>query len=240
MSDFNTSRWKDTDFAQQYRDNADIYIIERQRLFEIMKSFYRFFILDDTPKNILDLGCGDGIITSELLSVDDSISATLIDGSEDMLNQAKDRLNNFSQTTYIQASFQDMLKAHIVQQTYDLAISSQAIHHLTRDEKQRFYSLIYTYLRNGGYFINIDVTIAPTDDLEQWYMKLWQEWMDDKIAATGNTDASFDDVIQRYKNLQENSPDTLDDQLRMLGNTGFVNVDCFYKYGIFTVFGGSK
>ena len=240
MSDFNTSRWKDSAFAQQYRDNADVYIVERQRLFEIMKSFYRFFILDDRPKNVLDLGCGDGIITAELLSVDSSISATLVDGSEDMLNRAKDRLNNFSNMTYIQASFQDMLKADLVNRQFDLAVSSQAIHHLNLNEKKQFYSLIHTCLHSGGYFLNIDVTIAPTSDLEQWYMKLWQEWMDDKLMATGNTDATFDDIIQRYKSLSDNRPDTLDDQLAVLRETGFVNVDCFYKYGIFTVFGGRK
>ncbi len=61
-------------------------------MLEILKSFYRHFLSEKEQKSILDLGCGDGMITQELFKVDNSISATLVDGSEDMLNSAKERL----------------------------------------------------------------------------------------------------------------------------------------------------
>jgi tRNA (cmo5U34)-methyltransferase len=35
-----------------------------------------------------------------------------------------------------------------------------------------------------------------------------------------------------------NKPDTLEDQLEALSETGFRDVDCYYKNGIFAVFGG--
>ena len=92
MEDFNKSNWAKAEFSQEYRDNADVYIVERSRLLKILKSFYRHFLSEKEQKSILDLGCGDGIITQELFKVDNSISATLVDGSEEMLNSAKERL----------------------------------------------------------------------------------------------------------------------------------------------------
>jgi ubiquinone/menaquinone biosynthesis C-methylase UbiE len=69
--------------------------VERKRLLEILKTFYKYFIGNKPNSNILDLGCGDGILIYELLKIDNSIEATLIDGSEDMLKKAKDRLEDF-------------------------------------------------------------------------------------------------------------------------------------------------
>jgi tRNA (cmo5U34)-methyltransferase len=89
MTDFNESQWAKAEFAREYRDSADVYVVERRRLIDILKSFYGHFIGTKPDSKVLDLGCGDGIVTYELLKIDNSIKATLIDGSEDMLNKEK-------------------------------------------------------------------------------------------------------------------------------------------------------
>ena len=66
MTEFNKSKWANAEFGKEYIDNADIYIVERRRLLEILKSFYRHFLNERGQNRILDLGCGDGIITQEL------------------------------------------------------------------------------------------------------------------------------------------------------------------------------
>ena len=48
------------------------------------------------------------------------------------------------------------------------------------------------------------------------------------------------DVPQRYKHNPDNHPDSLRDQLAMLEAAGFTAVDCYYKFGIFAMFGGQK
>ena len=50
----------------------------------------------------------------------------------------------------------------------------------------------------------------------------------------------YDRIPTNYKTANENKPDTLSDQLTLLRRIGFKDVDCFYKYGIFSVFGGTK
>jgi len=240
MTDFNNTRWAKPEFSREYRDNADIFIMERRRLFGIMTSFYRHFIHGNGPKSILDLGCGDGIITHNLMRIDGSISATLIDPSIDMLDKARERFAGLDNISYVQASFQDLLKSNVIHQEFDFIVSSMAIHHLNLGEKKGLFNFIFAHLKPGGYFMNIDTVLPPSDSLEQWYFRTWGEWVDEKKAALGLERDLFSDLTRRYKDADENKPDTLDDQLNALKETGFREVDCYYKYGIFAVFGGKK
>jgi tRNA (cmo5U34)-methyltransferase len=241
MTGFNKSQWAQPEFIQKYRDGADVFIVERARLLEILKSFYAHFINNKPHSTILDLGCGDGILISELLKIDNSIEATLIDGSEDMLNKAKDRLKDFGNHQFIRASFQELLNNNTpLQSYYDFIVSSLAIHHLTMEEKTALFKIIYSLLNEDGYFLNIDVILAPSDALEQWYLLLWKQWMDERKSLLGFEGSHYDDMIRRYKDTTDNKPDLLASQLNALQAIGFKDVDCFYKYGIFTMYGGKK
>ena len=55
MTDFNRSNWAKEEFSKQYVENADIYIVERRRMFDILKSFYRHFLDDRTDAEFCDL-----------------------------------------------------------------------------------------------------------------------------------------------------------------------------------------
>jgi len=240
MTDFNNTRWADEEFAKQYRNNADIYIVERQRMFGIMQSCFRHFFQGKKNIRVLDLGCGDGIVTRNILDVDNSISAAMVDASSDMLEKARERFKGFENMDLIKASFQEIIENGLPERGYDLVVSSMAIHHLTMDEKRNFFKAIKEHLRHGGHFINIDVVLPPTGALDGWYMKLWEEWMDEKRDELKAYDEPSAEVIVRYRNGEENQPDTLDKQLDALRAAGFRDADCYYKYGIFAVYGGVK
>ena len=240
MTEFNKSKWAKAEFSEEYIENSDIYIVERRRLLEILRSFYNHFINNKPKINFLDLGCGDGIIAHELLKVNNSMSTTLIDGSENMLNKARMRLNGFNHTHFIKASFQEIIDKNLVQGNFDFIVSSLAIHHLTMDEKKALFRSIYSHLDTDGYFLNIDVVLAPTDALERWYLLLWKEWIDERKAFLKIEGNYFNEIIQKYKDPVNDKPDTLDAQIGALKSIGFKDVDCFYKYGIFTMYGGKK
>jgi len=239
MSSFEKSQWSKVCFAQEYRDNANIYVIERARMLNILQSLYRH-LLKNKKKNILDLGCGDGIVSYELLKTEGAVSATLLDGSSGMLDAAKERLKGFENVVYVQAGFQELLRKEVLHKNYDFIASSLAIHHLTMKEKKALFRKIYQHLSPGGYFVNIDCVLAPSETLEQLYLSMWKEWIDEKKKSLGINGNYFDDIIRRYKDNKDNKPDTLDDQLKALKTTGFKEVDCYYKYGIFAMFGGRK
>ena len=238
MSDFDSSQWADSEFSQEYRDYANDYIPERFRQIEIVKSLYKHSFQASRNCSVLDLGCGDGLIMHQLLKVDDSMDATLVDGSLEMLEAAKERLAGFQRVQFVQASFQNLLNEDRLRTNFDFILSSFAIHHLETDEKQALYEYVYRQLNRAGFFLNIDVVLGPTQDLEDWYLSLWTEWIDANVDSSLKPDLLT--IPQQYKDNPDNLPDTLSVQLEKLEAIGFENVDCYYKYGIFTIFGGSK
>lgn len=240
MTEFSDSRWAQKEFSQEYRDNADIFIVDRRKMIDIMKSFYRYNIFGNGEKTILDLGCGDGILTHNLLDIDGSISATLVDASVDMLGKAEERLAEFGNIHPLNTSFQDIIKKDVLHEQYDFIVSSFAIHHLLLDEKNQLFQKIHDHLKQDGYFLNIDTVLPPTDTLEAWYFYTWKEWIDTQKTEFGLNRDIFSDLTRRYKDADENRPDTLEDQLSALRQTGFNDVDCYYKNGIFAMYGGRK
>ncbi|HMK53240.1 MAG TPA: class I SAM-dependent methyltransferase [Methanobacteriaceae archaeon] len=239
MSEFKKSEWAEEKHAKEFVENSDIYILERKRLLEVMKSFFTYFENKKRPIHVLDLGCGDGTLTRELLKVNNHIQATLVDGSFEMLRNARENLKNHHQIEYLHLTFQELLERDVLTNNFDFIVSSLAIHHLSSQQKISLFNYIYNHLNQHGNFLNIDTVKAPNEKLETWYRVLWSEWIRENEAKF-KVRESFQDLPQRYKNNPDNLPDPLEEQLNVLRSIGFKKVDCYYKYGIFAIFGGSK
>jgi tRNA (cmo5U34)-methyltransferase len=238
MAEFEKTRWADSDFSRNYRNKADIYLPFRRRFVEVTKSLYLFFFNIRTDIRVLDLGCGDGFFAEELLNCFLPETVTLSDGSADMLHAARKRLKNWSNIEYIQSSFQDIIDSDLLTGNFDFIYSSFAIHHLNLSDKKRLYSKIYERLNTEGCFVHNDVIAAGSHRVEKWYLDLWREWIDqfpDKDASAG-----MDVIPDKYKESPDDFPDSLETHLDILRETGFTDVDCFFKYGIFALFGGFK
>ncbi|MGD9160030.1 MAG: class I SAM-dependent methyltransferase [Desulfobacteraceae bacterium] len=238
MAEFEKTRWADSEFSKLYRDGADIYIPFRRRFVEVTKSLYSFFFKDRSELRVLDLGCGDGFFAEEFLKEFTPAGFTLSDGSGDMLTAARKRLKEQANVEYIQASFQNIIESDILSGDFDFIYSSFAIHHLPLSDKKRLYSKIYKILNPRGCFVHNDVIEPFSDRVENWYLMLWREWIDqfpDKNASYG-----MEVIPEKYKESPDDFPDSLETHLDILKKTGFKDVDCFFKYGIFALFGGFK
>lgn len=237
---YEESEWGKTEFVQNYVDNAEGFILERRRLLTIMKSFYCRFIKQKPTgiPRVLDLGCGDGILSGELLNIDSRIDITLLDGSEEMLENAKKLIGSTVNAKYVKSTFQELIDGKKIDGEYDLVVSSLAIHHLTKNEKKQLFQRIYGILAEGGAFVNIDVVTAG-EELEEWYLELWEEWITEREKLNPPS-KSQRGISRTYKENHDNLPDTLEYQLEALRSEGFNKVDCFYKYGIFSIYGGFK
>jgi len=240
MSDFDKSLWSDPEFSREYLDNAEAYVPFRETMLSVMVSFYEYFLKDGSRRTILDLGCGDGIVAEALLMKDTAAAATLVDGSRDMLERARNRFSGRSGIKFVEASFQNLISENLLEKLrFHLVISSLAIHHLTYNEKGDMYRYIFEHLVPGGYFLHLDTVLAPDEDLEDWSMILWQDWVDHRREA-GLTEQDFSDITRRYQDNSDNRPDTLAFHLDALKKTGFMQVDCLFKCGTFAVWTGKK
>ncbi len=210
-------------------------------MFGLVASFYEHFFEGRKDISLLDLGCGDGVLTEEILRTDKAIRGTLIDGSGAMLERARERLRAYPCLSFIEASFQTLLHGGIRLEEFDFCFSSQAIHHLGMSDKASLYRYVYAHLRPGGCFVNVDVVLAPSVRVREWYYALWRGWMQEMFGRLGIEDEIPEDIIMRYEDPSSmNRPDTLEVQLEALTEAGFKDTDCYYKNGIFAVFGGRK
>lgn len=239
MRDY-SKNWDELENNKDYVETADIVIQDRKALLSILKSFYKKFISNGHSKNILDLGTGDGILIKTLFK-DNQLQNHIIvvDGSEKMLKKAERNLNYLTNVKYIQSSFQELTEKGLKPNYFDFIISSMAIHHLELENKKSFFKMIYTLLRNRGYFLNIDVTTSNTHKYTQWYLDLWSEWING-YQNQNNTNTEFEEIPYHAPDKPENHFDPLEIQLHFLKEAGFIDVECHYKYGLFTIYGGQK
>jgi tRNA (cmo5U34)-methyltransferase len=238
MPQFEESLWADSEFSQNYRDDANIFLPFRSQFIKITKSFYEHFISQNIEAKVLDLGCGDGLFIQELLKSYTPARVMLVDGSNEMLAAANERIGSQKNIHYTQASFQELLAHDPLNENFDFIYSSLAIHHLPFDEKKNLYAYIHEHLSTGGYFVHYDVVVPPSEKLEKCYLSIWREWIKQHPAIESREELIG--IPEQYKGNQDNIPDTMESQLEALKKIGFRDVDCYFKYGIFSLFGGCK
>lgn len=156
-----------------------------------------------------------------------------------MLAKARQRLAGKG-VAFVQQTFEAYLDAPPQDQAYDFAFSSNAIHHLDWLGKSRLYAKLYRELAFGGAFANIDVVKAASERSERWQFAMWEDWMNERLAQTEGEVGTHDGLPEVAKAKPENKPSGLVEQLELLKRVGFRDIDCFYKYGVFAMFGGVK
>ena len=102
---------------------------------------------------------------------------------------------------------------------------------------------IFRELNYRGLFIIIDCTLPVSERSELWQFNMWRDWIKETIEKSYIEDK--EKKLQELLPITENKnkddmPSCLIEQLTILKNIGFRDIDCFYKYGIFTLFGGTK
>ncbi|MBY8982336.1 MAG: methyltransferase domain-containing protein [Candidatus Lokiarchaeota archaeon] len=239
MKDYSRN-WDKLKNNKDYFETADIILQDRKSLLLILKSFFQKYISNRKPKKILDLGTGNGILIKTLFNNNDiQNEIVVVDGSENMINEAKANLNYLSNVKFFNVSFQEIIKNGFPEKDFNFIISAFAIHHLNSKEKKEFYKIIFNLLRPNGYFVNIDTTTSTLEKYTVWFLDLWSEWIN-RYQNDNKTQTSFEKVPYNAPNKPENHYDPLDMQLSYLKEIGFSDVECFYKYGLFSIFGGFK
>jgi len=239
MNRFSQSEWADPQLARAYRDQADDLIQDRPRFFSLLELFYRTFIMDRKEKNILDLGCGDGILGEMLLAMDAEIRLSVWDGSDDMLKAARERLYSWPDVQFQQITFQQVLFRTDLVPAYDLIVSGFAIHHLPHREKKALFAQIHQMLKPHGFFINMDTVLPDHSLYEEYFDEIWRHWLNDRKERF-DLDSEILGTPELVKAKAENQFDSVCTQLRFLEEIGFQGVECFYKAGMFAMYGGMK
>ncbi|MFX1443676.1 MAG: class I SAM-dependent methyltransferase, partial [Promethearchaeota archaeon] len=220
MHEFEKSNWNKAEYSNKYLDNADIYIQERENLLNIVASFYRKFIKDTKKKRVLDLGCGNGILSKTLYMQKGGMEIVVIDGSKDMLTAAKKELEGMPISEFCQISFEEIIQGKFKRGLFDFIVSSFAIHHIELPQKKKLFKRIFEMMYSNAYFLNIDVVLSNYKDYNEWYYDLWKEWIICRQKLL-NLNNSFEQIPEEARNKPENHYDLLNAQLDSLKSIGF-------------------
>lgn len=196
------------------------------------------------PGRVLDLGSGDGAITELLLSEWAQTEAVLLDNSPTMLERAHLRLDRFEGRW--QAVRGDLSERQWTQalpsEGYDAIVSSLAIHHLAAADKRRLFADVFALLEPGGMFLNMDYVsvIGPLRGIfeEQMAINLVRS---ERERGGRRTEQELNEELSRaFDADEEDQPDTAEEQVSWLSETGFEQAEIHFKWGEVALFGATK
>ena len=195
-----------------------------------------------SPKRILDLGCGDGILGNVLLNKYPDAEAVFVDFSEVMLAAARQRIKK--QATFLQLDYGELGWDAVVGEfgRYDIIISGFSIHHQPDARKREIYAEIYHLLANGGIFLNIE----HVKSADSWIASRFDELFIDALFAYQNqigSDVTHEQVAHGYHTRPDTAANILapvETQCDWLREIGFEHVDCYLKILELAVFGGVR
>ncbi len=215
---------------------AGAYDESRRRLVPCFDDFYRTAVQVATPAlaalpapRVLDLGAGTGLLSLLVCAAVPGAQVTLVDAAAGMLEVAGEHLTSRGVShRRIVADLRDPLPPG----PYHAVVSALAIHHLADPDKIDLFRRVRGVLAPGGVFVNADQVLGPTTVLERRYDEVWA----DSVLALGATGPEFAAARER---MGFDRPAPLDTQCGWLREVGFTEVDCYYKWWRFAVFGGT-
>lgn len=196
-------------------------------------------------ENFLDLGCGDGILGAAVLGEYPSSRGVLADFSESMLEQAREQLKDyasqlaFENLDYGNPAWVERMQAY---GPFDAIVSGYSIHHQPDARKREVYAEIFSLLKPGGWFVNIE-HIAPaaqvaTDLFDSHLVEGY--YAIEQRNGGARTREEMADVYLNRPDKDANKLLSVDVQCAWLRELGYEEVDCYFRIYELAVFAGRR
>ena len=195
--------------------------------------------------NVLDLGCGDGILGHAMLNIRPEAIGTFVDISEPLLELAMKRMAEtglkaeFGLVDYGELGWRDRLPS--IKQ-FDLVVSGFSIHHQPDERKRELYSEIFAMLNPGGLFLNLEHLLPGSDALTSLLDELFIDGRlsHERRAGGARSREAIKKEYDQRRDSEANILAPLELQCQWLREIGYLNVDCYFKIFELGLFGGQK
>jgi tRNA (cmo5U34)-methyltransferase len=196
-------------------------------------------------QKFMDLGCGDGILGAAVLGEYPSSRGVLVDFSEPMLEQAREQLKEYSsQLTFMNLDYGDPAWVNRIQAQgpFDAIVSGYSIHHQPDARKLGIYEEIFSLLKPGGWFINMEHIAAEAQlavDLFNNHIIEARYAIEKKNGGT-KTKQEIADIFMNRPDKDANILLSVNTQCDWLREIGYEEVDCYFRVYELAVFGGRR
>ena len=165
------------------------------------------------PIKVLDLGCGNGILSQILLKKFPNANIVGFDITSEMLDIYKKKLTSYTNKfETIQGDF----KVDDFGSNYDVILSGLTLQHLNSEERQKMYRRVYDSLNDEGIYITRDIIIGENDTNTNDLYNKWIDYMNQ---------CGEDGKMWYEKHRQKDFPETADDLRTWMRETSFKDIE---------------
>jgi tRNA (cmo5U34)-methyltransferase len=229
--------------SQDFIRYGRYFVPERERQ---MRTLVALLPEADQPGAVLDICCGEGLLSEAILEHRPAWTVYGLDGSTEMLRRAQSRLGRFAQRFQPQPFDLFDPRWPELKTPLHAAVSSLAIHHLDGPGKLALFSDVFALLAPGGVFLVADLVEPAHEAGWELAAREWDESVQERAGRDGLDDAFGAFERMRWNLYRHFDPDDIDrpspllDQLKWLETAGFKQVDAFWMRAGHAIFGGWK
>lgn len=193
-----------TTFATGVRDVITTNTSVFKQVFEYTKMGYGFFgawlklslypvafFKEVLPSSgvVLDLGCGEGMLTNLLAQAIPGVTMVGVDKDEKRITQAKQAA--LPRTAFLCSSIETAEMPHA-----SAVIVNDVLHHHNEDKQRELVTRALTSLKPGGIFVLKEVDIRDFPD--KWWTKLWDTLLYRQDTLHFRTPESWDKLFHEF------------------------------------------
>jgi tRNA (cmo5U34)-methyltransferase len=183
-------------------------------------------------RQVLELGCGTGNLSLQLVSALPGATLTLVDGSKEMIELVRSRIgeSKFRAGRLVEYHVAKFEELHFPSGSFDLVASSISLHHV--EDKARLYARIRSMMRAGGRFCFADQMRGEPDANHRVN---WERWLEFCREPGHCTPDEIESLLQHAAAHDHYA--TLSDHFTLLSAAGFSRIDCVWRnwmWGIVT------
>ncbi|MEZ4779753.1 MAG: methyltransferase domain-containing protein [Flavobacteriaceae bacterium] len=201
-------------FSENYTEDMTRCVPYYQKL---LSSFVETLPVGFTPNRILDLGCGNGNVSAQLINGFPKATFDLLDASSQMIALCKNRFEGFN-IQYYKTFFNDF---EFPNNTYDMVVAGFSLHHCEATDKQAIYKKIYTALKPGGIFGYTDLMIDRNKSEHKTLLKDWKHF----VLQNYPNEEKWEWLMEHYAAYDK--PESLETILPWLNEAGFTKIEPF-------------
>lgn len=209
-------------------------------------------ILDHIPAGreesflAVDIGCGGGWLGEAVLREYPNSRLLALDGSNEMLRHAGERLAEFGERAELGAfRLEDPEWVSRIEGPVRCFVSSLVIHHLDGAGKRELFRRIFEKLEPGGALLLADVVEEKSEPGRRRMARAWNKEVERRSLDLTGDDRAYRFFVDEGWNMYEH-PDPMDkpsgasEQLRWLEEAGYLGVDVPWARAGHAVFCGYK